>query len=69
MTLIRCDCQLDIGREERMIEPKVTENLGVIGQEIYKTISRFGKDTFAVGGLPIKKLVEYLGGYVRSSIE
>lgn len=30
---------------------------------MYEIISYFGKDGFALGGLQIEELVEYLGGY------
>lgn len=57
------------GERQDERELKVIENLGMIGQEIYKIISCFGKDDFVFGGFQIEKLIEYLGGYMRSSIE
>ena len=39
------------GERQDERESKVTENLGMTGQEIYKTISCFGKDDLALGGL------------------
>lgn len=64
---------LSIRREggERQDEKgsKVTENLGMTVYEIHETISCLGKDGFALGGLQIEKLVEYLGRYMRSGIE